>query len=162
MGARGSKLRAVAAGTRSPRWEEDALGFLIAPETRESFLERYYEKDALIALRGEPDRYADLLTLEALDHFIASADLREGMIDLTSQKHRILQDSYIDDRGRVSAVNSLFTGTSNQLGDFESGLTAAVFGVVPAVLLGGVGTVLVALLWMGLFPEIRRMRSLDG
>jgi MFS family permease len=64
-------------------------------------------------------------------------------------------------RGRVTAVHSLFTGTSNQLGDFESGLTAALFGTVPAVLLGGIGTVLVAILWMHLFPEIRRMRSLD-
>ena len=65
-------------------------------------------------------------------------------------------------RGRVTAVFSLFTGTSNQLGDFESGLAAALFGAVPAVLIGGVGTVAVAGLWMGLFPEIRRMRTLDG
>jgi hypothetical protein len=65
-------------------------------------------------------------------------------------------------RGRVSAVNSLFTGTSNQLGDFESGLAAALIGTVPSVVLGGVGTVAVALLWMVLFPEIRRTRSLEG
>ena len=65
-------------------------------------------------------------------------------------------------RGRVSAVNSLFTGTSNQLGDFESGLTAALIGTVPSVVLGGVGTVVVALLWMVLFPEIRRTRTLEG
>jgi hypothetical protein len=65
-------------------------------------------------------------------------------------------------RGRVSAVNSLFTGTSNQLGDFESGLTAAWFGAVPAVLIGGIGTVAVALVWMALFPQLRRMRTLDA
>jgi hypothetical protein len=65
-------------------------------------------------------------------------------------------------RGRVSAVNSMFTGTSNQLGDFESGLTAALFGVVPAVLIGGIGTVCVAGLWMLLFPDLRRTRTLDG
>ena len=65
-------------------------------------------------------------------------------------------------RGRVSAVHSLFTGTSNQLGDFESGVTAALFGVVPAVILGGIGTVAVAFLWMLLFPDIRRMRTLDA
>jgi len=65
-------------------------------------------------------------------------------------------------RGRVSAVNSLFTGTSNQLGDFESGLTAALFGVVPAVLIGGIGTVAVALLWMALFPQLRRMHTLEA
>jgi predicted MFS family arabinose efflux permease len=59
-------------------------------------------------------------------------------------------------RGRVSAVHSLFTGTSNQLGEFESGLLAAFFGVVPAVLIGGVGTLVVAAAWMYRFPELRR------
>jgi MFS family permease len=60
-------------------------------------------------------------------------------------------------RGRVSAVHSLFTGTSNQLGAFESGVVAALIGVVPSVLLGGVGTIAVAGLWMLLFPELRRL-----
>lgn len=60
-------------------------------------------------------------------------------------------------RGRVSAVHSLFTGTSNQLGAFESGVAAALLGTVPAVLLGGVGTIAVAGLWMLLFPELRRL-----
>jgi hypothetical protein len=64
-------------------------------------------------------------------------------------------------RGRVSAVHSLFTGTSNQLGAFESGLAAALLGAVPAVLLGGVGTIAVAALWMVLFPELRRIRALE-
>lgn len=59
-------------------------------------------------------------------------------------------------RGRVSAVHSLFTGTSNQLGEFESGLVAALLGPVPAVLIGGLGTVAVAVLWMHLFPALRR------
>jgi MFS family permease len=58
-------------------------------------------------------------------------------------------------RGRVSAVNSLFIGTSNQLGEFESGVTAALLGTVPAVLAGGIGTLAVALIWMRLFPELR-------
>ena len=99
-----SKLRAVAAQAPSPRWDEDALGFLIAPISREQFLEAYYERDALVTTRGEPERYADLLTLDMLDHFIASADLREGMVDLANQKNRISRDTYVDDRGRVSAV----------------------------------------------------------
>ncbi|MDX3907516.1 MAG: MFS transporter [Pigmentiphaga sp.] len=64
--------------------------------------------------------------------------------------------------GRVSAVNSLFVGTSNQLGEFESGVTAALFGVVPAVLIGGAGTIAVALLWMVLFPQLRRLKTLEG
>ena len=58
-------------------------------------------------------------------------------------------------RGRVSAVNMLFIGTSNQLGEFESGMTAAAFGTVPAVLIGGIGTIGIALLWMRLFPALR-------
>ncbi len=64
-------------------------------------------------------------------------------------------------RGRVSAVNMLFIGTSNQLGEFESGATAALLGVVPAALLGGVGTVAVALLWMRLFPALRDVDELS-
>jgi len=63
-------------------------------------------------------------------------------------------------RGRVSAVNSMFIGTSNQLGEFESGLTAALFGVVPAVLMGGIGTIVVVILWMRLFPQLLRIDSL--
>jgi len=64
-------------------------------------------------------------------------------------------------RGRVSAVNSLFIGTSNQLGEFESGVTAALFGTVPAVVIGGAGTIAVAGLWMRLFPELRELDRLD-
>lgn len=63
-------------------------------------------------------------------------------------------------RGRVNAVNSMFIGTSNQLGEFESGLTASLFGVVPAVLLGGVGSIIVAILWMKLFPELLHATNL--
>jgi hypothetical protein len=58
-------------------------------------------------------------------------------------------------RGRVSAVNSMFIGTSNQLGEFESGMTASLFGTVPAVVLGGAGTIVVALLWSQLFKPLR-------
>ncbi|RTE09121.1 MFS transporter [Paenibacillus whitsoniae] len=65
-----------------------------------------------------------------------------------------------DMRGRVNAVNSLFIGTSNQLGEFESGIVAGFIGAAPAALVGGVGTLVVAGLWMYLFPSLRRMRSL--
>jgi len=65
-------------------------------------------------------------------------------------------------RGRVSAVNALFIGTSNQLGEFESGVTAALFETVPAVILGGVGTIFVALLWMRLFPALREADRLEA
>ena len=63
-------------------------------------------------------------------------------------------------RGRVSAVNAMFIGTSNQLGEFESGATAAWFGVVPAVLIGGIGTILIVLVWMKLFPQLAQVDSL--
>ena len=59
-------------------------------------------------------------------------------------------------RGRVAAVNSVFIGASNELGEFESGLLAAAFGAVPAVVIGGLGTIAVAGLWMRLFPALAR------
>ena len=64
-------------------------------------------------------------------------------------------------RGRVGAVNFLFINASNQLGEFESGMTAALFGTVPAAVLGGLGSIGVALLWMRLFPELRSVERLE-
>lgn len=64
-------------------------------------------------------------------------------------------------RGRVNAVNSVFIGTSNQLGEFESGVTASWFGTVPAVLLGGIGTLAVVVLWIRLFPPLYKVRNLS-
>jgi predicted MFS family arabinose efflux permease len=65
-------------------------------------------------------------------------------------------------RGRVGAVNYLFVNASNELGQFESGVTAALFGPVIAAALGGVGTVVVALLWMRLFPVLRDLQRLES
>jgi MFS family permease len=65
-------------------------------------------------------------------------------------------------RGRVSAVNSIFIGASNQLGEFESGVTAAWLGAVGSVLLGGIGTLAVVGLWMKLFPELARRKRLTA
>jgi MFS family permease len=65
-----------------------------------------------------------------------------------------------DMRGRVSAVNFLFVNASNQLGEFESGVTAAWWGAVPAVIVGGVGSIVIALLWMKLFPTLRDVEKL--
>jgi hypothetical protein len=64
-------------------------------------------------------------------------------------------------RGRVGAVNFLFINASNQLGQFESGVTAALLGTVPAAALGGVATIAVALLWMKLFPSLREVNRLE-
>jgi MFS family permease len=63
-------------------------------------------------------------------------------------------------RGRVSAVNMLFIGASNELGEFESGVTAALLGTVPAVVLGGIGTLLIVAIWMRLFPPLRTVDRL--
>ncbi len=65
-------------------------------------------------------------------------------------------------RGRVSAVNMVFVGASNELGEFRAGSMAALIGTVPAVVFGGVGTLVVAGLWSVVFPDLRRAEKLDG
>ena len=78
-------------------------------------------------------------------------------------RHILVQMETPDEiRGRVSAVNSVFIGASNELGEFESGLTAAWFGLIPALLLGGVLTLAVVFLWARLwFPMLWRMDTFD-
>ena len=63
-------------------------------------------------------------------------------------------------RGRVSAVNMVFVGASNEIGQFESGITAQWLGAVPAVVLGGLGTMLIVLVWSWIFPDLRRLDRL--
>jgi hypothetical protein len=65
-------------------------------------------------------------------------------------------------RGRVAAVNTVFIGASNELGEFESGTLAALIGAVPAVVVGGLGTLLVAGLWARWFPALYRRDQLGG
>jgi len=64
-------------------------------------------------------------------------------------------------RGRISAVNSIFIGASNELGGFESGVTAGLFGPVISVVGGGIGTILVVLAVARIWPEMRRLRTLE-
>ncbi len=99
--------------------------------------------------RWFPLSLAALLLLGASD--VVSVVIRSSLVQIATPDAM---------RGRVSAVNSMFVGTSNQLGEFESGATAALFGTVPAVVLGGFGTVVVALLWSRLFPSLRRVQNL--
>jgi hypothetical protein len=71
-------------------------------------------------------------------------------------RHVLVQLETPDEiRGRVSAVNSMFIGASNELGEFESGVTARWFGPVPAVIIGGVATLLVIAAYLRMFPELR-------
>src|SRR5207247_9124996 len=82
-----------------------------------------------------------------------------GACDMVSViiRHTMLQLATPDEmRGRVSAVNSMFIGVSNEVGQFESGITAQWFGAVPAVILGGVGTMAIVALWSWLFPVLRQ------
>jgi hypothetical protein len=64
-----------------------------------------------------------------------------------------------DMRGRVSAVNSLFVGMSNQLGEFRAGMAAALIGAIPAVLIGGIGTLIVVAAGIKLFPALYRIEG---
>ena len=65
-------------------------------------------------------------------------------------------------RGRVNAVNMVFVGASNELGEFRAGTMAAIFGAVPAVVIGGIGTLVVAAIWASSFPKLRRIDTLDA
>jgi len=86
-----------------------------------------------------------------------------GASDMVSVivRHTLVQLGTPDEmRGRVSAVNMLFIGASNEIGQFESGITAQWFGAAPAVVLGGAGTIVIVLLWAWLFPALRRVDKL--
>ena len=65
-------------------------------------------------------------------------------------------------RGRVNAVNRVFIGASNELGEFRAGAVAARLGAVTAVVAGGIGTVMVAAAWSSMFPGLRTARKLEG
>ncbi|HEX2593983.1 MAG TPA: MFS transporter, partial [Rhizomicrobium sp.] len=97
--------------------------------------------------------FAALFVTGAAD--MVSVFIRSALIQYSTPDHM---------RGRVSAVSMLFIGASNELGEFESGSTAAWFGTVPAVVVGGLGTLGVVGLWMWLFPSLRtvdRLREVE-
>lgn len=86
-----------------PAWIGDPLGFLVAPVTRDEFFDHYFERAPLLSARNEPERYAGMLTLQALDAFIDSADLRQGMLDLANQREQVQHNSYVSTDGRIIA-----------------------------------------------------------
>jgi MFS family permease len=92
---------------------------------------------------------AALVLLGACD--MVSVIVRQTMVQLATPDEM---------RGRVSAVNMVFIGASNEVGQFESGITAQWFGTAPAVVLGGMGTIVIVALWAWLFPELRRVDQL--
>jgi hypothetical protein len=79
---------------------------------------------------------------------MVSVYVRSAFIQLATPDHM---------RGRVGSVNSLFISASNELGEFRSGMSAGAFGTVPAVVMGGAGTLAVVGLWMWLFPPLRKV-----
>ena len=98
-----------------------------------------------------PLSLAALFVLGASD--MVSVVIRQTLVQVTTPEAM---------RGRVSAVNLVFVGASNELGEFESGITAAWLGLVPAVVVGGVGTLVVVALWAYLFPSLRRADRLEA
>jgi MFS family permease len=100
--------------------------------------------------RSFPLSLAALFVLGASD--MVSVQVRSALVQLSTPDVM---------RGRVSSVFSLFVGASNELGEFESGGTAALFGTVPAVVMGGIGTLAVVALWMKLFPALRKVDRLS-
>jgi MFS family permease len=99
--------------------------------------------------RSVPISMASLILLGACD--MVSVIVRHTMVQLSTPDEM---------RGRVSAVNMVFIGASNELGQFESGVTAQWFGVVPAVVIGGIGTLAVVAAWAWLFPDLRKVDEL--
>ncbi|WP_241610346.1 MFS transporter [Rosenbergiella epipactidis] len=93
-----------------------------------------------------------LLALVALGGFdMVSMVIRGAMVQLDTPDAM---------RGRVNAVNSIFINTSNQFGEFETGVLASMLGTVPAAVVGGVGTLVVVAIWMKLFPSLRQRQQL--
>jgi len=101
--------------------------------------------------RWSPLSLLYLVTLGAAD--MVSVVVRSSLIQLSTPDHM---------RGRVGAVNAMFIGTSNQLGEFESGVTAAWFGTVASVVIGGLGTLIVVGLWMRAFPALLAVDRVDA
>ena len=100
--------------------------------------------------------FSKLVWLSCLMLFIAGAS---DMVSVVIRMTLVQAATPPSMRGRVSAVNSIFISASNELGEFESGVTASWFGVVPSVVLGGIGSIVVAVLWAWGFPELRKMEE---
>jgi MFS family permease len=102
----------------------------------------------------------------ALSHWFVLSLLMLVILGASDMVSVVIRSSFVqlqtpdEMRGRVNAVNSVFVGTSNQLGEFESGLTAAWLGAVPAVIVGGIGTLVVVALWIRLFPDLYKVDRL--
>jgi MFS family permease len=95
-----------------------------------------------------------LSTSFALSLAVLALSGAADMVSVVVRQTLVQMETPNEMRGRVSAVNSVFIGASNQLGEFESGATAAVLGPVGSVVLGGIGTLLIAAAWLRYFPGL--------
>lgn len=111
---------------------------------------------AAVALYGLTTIVFGVSTLFSLSMAALALGGAADMISVVIRQTLVQLETPDDMRGRVSAVNSVFIGTSNQLGEFRAGATAAGLGAVGAVLLGGIGTCVVAALWWRAFPALSR------
>jgi hypothetical protein len=118
-------------------------------------------------LLGAVAVYGGCMLLFGISHsFVLSlaALAVSGAADMVSVvvRQTLVQTQTPDEmRGRVGAVSSMFIGASNQLGEFESGATAALMGPVASVVLGGAGTLCIVALWARLFPQLARQHSFE-
>ncbi len=116
---------------------------------------------AAVACFGAATIVFGLSTSFALSMFALAVLGASDMVSVVIRQTLIQLGTPNEMRGRVSAVNSLFIGTSNQLGDFRSGLTAEWFGTIPSVLIGGIGTLIVVAASLKLFPQLARIDSVE-
>jgi MFS family permease len=114
-----------------------------------------------VALFGASTIVFGLSTSFALSLVALAAGGAVNMVAIVMRQTLVLLHSPEQVRGRVTAVKSVFSGVSNELGDLESGVTATWFGVVPAVVMGGIGTIVVAAIWAWRFPTLARVDRLE-
>ncbi len=113
-----------------------------------------------VAVYGASQLAFGLSTVFALSLAALALSGAADMVSVVIRQTLVQLETPDEMRGRVSAVNSVFIGASNQLGEFESGATAAWLGPVGSVVLGGVGTLMVAALWLRLFPTLAQRDEL--
>jgi MFS family permease len=113
-----------------------------------------YRMLAAVAVYGVCMVVFGLSTSFVLSLIVLAISGAADMVSVVVRQTLVQLETPNEMRGRVSAINSVFIGASNQLGEFESGATAALMGPVGSVVLGGVGTLLVAAAWLRYFPDL--------
>jgi MFS family permease len=116
---------------------------------------------AAIALFGIATLVFALSTVFIVSMLALAVTGAADMVSVVIRQSLVQLETPDEMRGRVSAVNAIFIGASNQLGEFESGVTAAWWGAVISVVVGGLGTLVVVAVWMRRFPELAQRQQLQ-